>query len=527
MQHAIALVLAESASLAEASPEILRIVCETVGWDVGALWVVEEMAGVLRCADLWLQPNLVAANFVAETRESKFRRGIGFPGRAWESGTVVWVADVTQDVDLPRAPVAAAAALHGAVAVPIRLRGEVLAVLEFFSLEIRPPDEDLLQLFDSVGNMMGQFLKRKQAEELLLHAQKLEAVGSLAGGIAHEFNNLLQAISGYSRYAMEGLDAADQPYRDLQQVTVAADRAAMLTRQLLSFARRQSPALGDGRSQRARPGNANHAAADYRRTHRGDAGSCRPPRPGPRRSRSTAAGAAEPVYQRRRCDAPRGKAADSDPLPAAGCCGSPVDGRPGAHPRIELTVADSGCGMSPQVKDREFEPFFTTKEVGQGTGLGLAIVYGVVRDHKGTIEIDSAPGEGTEIRICFRWQASRQRRAWTTVPPTCRGNCSVATQPSWSPRTRSCCKICSAEPLADAGYQVHLAKDGIEAMNLFRAHDSTISLAVLDARMPKLSGPEVAAKIRERPPPVSGRILHGLSCINLLGLCQRRGDVRS
>ncbi|MEO7863613.1 MAG: PAS domain S-box protein [Nitrospirales bacterium] len=175
MQHRATRILAESDTLTDAIPKILRVICDLAHWDLGALWLMSEEADVLNCAEIWHQPLVEAVEFSRVTLQTVFTRGCGLPGRVWTSGEPAWIPDVVQDTDFPRAPFAAQAHLHGAFAFPITINGKVLGVMEFFSHEIRPPDDDLLQIFVTVGSQIGQFIERKRAEtNVHIHAQKLE-----------------------------------------------------------------------------------------------------------------------------------------------------------------------------------------------------------------------------------------------------------------------------------------------------------------------------------------------------------------
>jgi PAS domain S-box-containing protein len=164
-QHDATLVVAEAPSLAEAAPRLLQVICETVRWDVGALWQVDARAGVLRCAAIWHRPGLEVPDFEAVTRSAAFPPGVGIPGRVWAGGEPIWIPDAVQDTSLPRAPLAAREGLHGAFALPVVSRGNVLGVLEFFSREIEQPDADLVTMLLGIGSQLGQFIERKRAEE--------------------------------------------------------------------------------------------------------------------------------------------------------------------------------------------------------------------------------------------------------------------------------------------------------------------------------------------------------------------------
>ncbi|HZC81271.1 MAG TPA: PAS domain S-box protein, partial [Nitrospiraceae bacterium] len=175
MQHGTTQILAESNTLVDAMPKILRTVCELSQWDLGALWFVNDQTNVLSCPEIWHHPSVDATAFSQATLQTVFTRGLGLPGRVWATGKPAWVLDVMQDANFPRAPFAAQAQLHGAFAFPIRVNDTVLGVMEFFSRELRPPDEDLLQVFITVGSQIGQFVERRRAEATVhAYAKELE-----------------------------------------------------------------------------------------------------------------------------------------------------------------------------------------------------------------------------------------------------------------------------------------------------------------------------------------------------------------
>ncbi|RMH37485.1 MAG: GAF domain-containing protein [Nitrospirae bacterium] len=156
--HAVALVLAQSQSLTEAAPRILQAICESLMWSIGALWIVDRERAVLRCLDVWHEPSAHLEAFEALTKETTFAQGIGLPGRVWESGEPLWIPDVVKDPNFPRAPIAEKEGLHAGFGFPIKVKGEVVAVMEFFSRDPEEPDEELLQMFGTIGIQIGQFL---------------------------------------------------------------------------------------------------------------------------------------------------------------------------------------------------------------------------------------------------------------------------------------------------------------------------------------------------------------------------------
>ena len=166
-QYAVARALAESTSLGEAAPRVLRAICEALGWDHGGLWRVDAAAGVLRCVETWQTPGLAFPGFEETSRRLAFASGEGLPGRVWESRRPAFIPDVSADDNFPRAKVASREGLRGALGTPIVLGEQVLGVLEFFSREIARPDEELLEMLATIGSQVGQFVERKRAESEL------------------------------------------------------------------------------------------------------------------------------------------------------------------------------------------------------------------------------------------------------------------------------------------------------------------------------------------------------------------------
>jgi PAS domain S-box-containing protein len=160
-------VLAQAVSLREASPKILHTIGDSLGWDIGALWIRDANAGVLHCDSIWRRPVVDCPRFEKASRDLTFAPGSGLPGRVWSSGKPVWIPDIAHEDNFPRAPAALQEGLHGAFACPITQGEVILGVLEFFSAEVREPDDDLLEMMTTLGNQIGQFIERKLAEEAL------------------------------------------------------------------------------------------------------------------------------------------------------------------------------------------------------------------------------------------------------------------------------------------------------------------------------------------------------------------------
>ena len=259
--------------------------------------------------------------------------------------------------------------------------------------------EYLLGISEDITDLRKAATERERLQSELLHAQKLESVGRLAGGIAHDFNNILGAILGYTELLLDGL-APDHPHHsDLVEIRRSAQRAADLTRQLLVFARKQAIAP---------------KALDLNQTVEGIL----------KMLRRLIGENVEIAWQPGRDPEPVLMDPSQLDQILANLCVNASDAIAGSgritletsharfaaadlvrHPECPpgeyaiLVVADTGCGMGPEVLDRIFEPFFTTKELGKGTGLGLATVYGIVRQNKGFIDVASEPGHGSTFRI--------------------------------------------------------------------------------------------------------------------------------
>src|ERR1051325_5452402 len=165
VQDAISRVLAEAPNLKAATPKIFQALCEKAQWDLGAIWDVKPAAHELTCVEFWRVPEQAFPQFEASTREANFKPGLGLPGRVWASGKPVWIRNVLEDNNFPRAAAAGADDLHGALCFPLKLGDEVVSIIECFSRELREPDEDFLQMLDAIGSQIGQFIERKRAEE--------------------------------------------------------------------------------------------------------------------------------------------------------------------------------------------------------------------------------------------------------------------------------------------------------------------------------------------------------------------------
>jgi PAS domain S-box-containing protein len=246
-QHTVTQILAEAATLQEATPKILQAVCECLVWDVGALWSIDREAGVLRCVEVWHKESVEVQQFEATSRESTFVPGIGLPGRVWFSREPMYIPDVVRDANFPRAPIAGREVLHAAFGFPILLGGDVLGVMEFFSHEIRQPDRELLNMMATLGSQIGQFIERKRAEDALHHAQaelahvtRVATLGEMTASIAHEVNQPLGAVVNSASACLRWLDAQklEEARRSAARVIAEGHRASEIIGRIRALAKK-------------------------------------------------------------------------------------------------------------------------------------------------------------------------------------------------------------------------------------------------------------------------------------------------
>jgi two-component system cell cycle sensor histidine kinase/response regulator CckA len=348
--------------------------------------------------------------------------------------------------------------------------------------------------------------EQRHLEDQLRQSQKIEAVGQLAGGIAHDFNNLLTIIKGNVELALHQLPAGVPLRNDLEQVAHAASRAALLTRQLLAFSRKQvlTPAVLD----------LNDVVAEAERMLRRVIGEdiTFVSRLAPVVSRVTAdRGQIEQVLVNLVVNA-------RDAMPAGGVLTvatadeevsvseATMRGiRPGAY--VTLRVHDTGTGMDDATRSRIFEPFFTTKPVGRGTGLGLATVYGVVHQSGGFVVVDSAPGDGSTFTIYLPRTAHAEcSRGMPRSDAIQRGSETVLLV-----EDEDEVRAVARRVLEEAGYTVLEAANAAEALETFDRSSDSIAMLVSDVVMPGLNGHELCQMLRLRAPRLPTLFVSGYS----------------
>ena len=370
--------------------------------------------------------------------------------------------------------------------------------LYYVEVSICPVRDPAGQITHFISN--GRDLtERRRLEAQLLQSQKMDAIGNLAGGVAHDFNNLLTIITSYAELALDAVPHDSPLETKIQEILLAARRAAELTRQLLAFSRKQPQAL--------RVADLNQVIATIANTL-------------PRligedidftfmRGRGLGQVRVDPLQIEQILMNLAANARDAMPQ--------------GGHLRIEtsnerlddayvqckkaliptgryalITVSDDGAGIPPEHLPHIFEPFFTTKPLGKGTGLGLATVYGIVKQNKGYIWVYSEPTMGTVFKIYLPCAAERDHVSEVddaAAEIVTRGSETVLVVEDEQAVRRA-----TAEFLNLQGYAVLEAKDGLDALAVARNHYSTIDLVVSDVVMPNMSGGQLAKELSQLRP---------------------------
>jgi PAS domain S-box-containing protein len=359
--------------------------------------------------------------------------------------------------------------------------------------------------------------EKRRLEYQLNHSQKMEAIGQLAGGVAHEFNNIMTAIIGYGHLLVMKTEEHSPLRHFAAQILTSAERASGLTRSLLTFSRKQI--------SNPHQVNVNEAIEKM----------------GKLMSRLIRE---DIEFRTELADRPLIILADDgqleqvlmnlvtnarDAMPSGGLVfistgleeldaesvhsfGSEQSGT-----YVRISVTDTGTGMDENTREKIFEPFFTTKEPGKGTGLGLAIVYGIIKQQNGCIRVSSKPGQGTDVSLYFPLVPGEGTRS----DATCSCPMKTGTETILIAEDDDDLRRLNRELFEECGYSVIEAANGREALELFQEYQEVIDLLVLDVIMPKLNGKEAFAGIRAIRPDIrvlftsgyTGDILNGSSGI--------------
>ncbi|MEJ2660462.1 MAG: response regulator [Desulfobacteraceae bacterium] len=369
-------------------------------------------------------------------------------------------------------------------------------------------------LFDVSGTITSAIetvidvTEKRKLQEQLVQSQKMESVGRLAGGVAHDFNNMLGVILGHAELAMGQLDLSHPIFANLREIWTAADRSTNLTRQLLAFARKQTVAprvldlnetvdgmlkilrslIGEDIDLVWQPGDGVCAVMmDPSQIDQILANLC--------------VNARDAIADIGRITIETGTAT----FGATDCAHHP-EVVPGEY--VTLAVSDDGCGMDRETLGKIFEPFFTTKEVGRGTGLGWATDYGIVKQNNGFIDVDSAPGRGTTFSLYLPRPAAATEavhREERTAPVLGGNETILLVEDEHS--ILNMAKLM----LERYGYQVLAASNPGDAIHLANAHDGEIHLLIVDVIMPEMNGRDLAQQVISLYPEIVCLFMSGYS----------------
>ena len=338
--------------------------------------------------------------------------------------------------------------------------------------------------------------ERRRLEARLIQAQKMEAIGRLAGGVAHDFNNILTAILGYCELTRCRIGENPPAKASLEQIRHAGQRAAALTRQLLSFSRQQVLALRQLDLNEIVGG----IAELLRRLIGEQITLVVRPALAPARVRADAA-QMEQLLMNLAVNA-------RDAMPDGGVLTIAIHDE---GERVAVEVADTGIGMSAEVQEHIFEPFFTTKEPGKGTGIGLSTVYGIVQQFDGTITVQSAPGKGTSFRASF----PRSQEAVVAVEAPIVRASGGHSETILVVEDEEVLRELMQTILVSAGYRVLLAEDSAHAFDVAQRESTGISLLVTDVVLPGLGGKGIAEELQSRMPALAVLFISGYTADNL------------
>ncbi len=354
-----------------------------------------------------------------------------------------------------------------------------------------------IQILRDITEKVAAERQQKILEEQLQQAQKMEIIGQLAGGVAHDFNNILTAIKGFADFALMVLPPKHPAQSYIHKIVEGADSAARLTSQLLSFSRRKVLKL--------EPLNLNdvvYQSMDFVQRTLGEKIQIEIKTTRENTIVKLDKTAIQQILTNL-CVNARDAMPDGGKLKITTAIRNisedypllPPELSPGTY--VMLSISDTGMGIPKEIQDRIFEPFFTTKKPGKGTGLGLSMVYGLVKQQNGFITVYSERGKGTEFKIFF--PLSDEAPASNLKETRRRGNL----------QGTGTILVAEDEPLVlevlestlnQYGYQVKRATNGREAWEIFQKHRQEISLVIFDAIMPEVSGDELMERIRQVSP---------------------------
>lgn len=372
------------------------------------------------------------------------------------------------------------------------MRGDM--TWEVRAVPVRDENGELVNVIE-IGRDVTEM---KKLEQQLIHAQKMEAVGKLAGGIAHDFNNIVTALIGYGNLLLMKLPQDDPMRHYVEQMLLASERGAELTQGLLAFSRKKTFNL--------QPVNMNRTIEEFRSflariigddievATELEAGDLIVKADGSQLEQvlmNLVTNARDAMPEGGKLTIRTSRAVLDESFVAEHGFGEIGD-------YVCIDVADTGVGLDEEMQKKIFEPFFTTKEAGKGTGLGLSIVYGIIKEHRGYITVDSRPGQGARFRVYLPVMEEQAER--TVIRDSRMPN--SGTETLLLAEDDDSVRENIAKFLRGYGYTVIEARDGEEALEKFASARDAVALLILDVLMPKKGGREVAEEARRLCPDI-------------------------
>jgi signal transduction histidine kinase/CheY-like chemotaxis protein len=430
-----------------------------------------------------------------------------FEGAGTKFGQIV-VADFTNEVSPTMATFCEREKIHSVVFSPVMQRDELAGIVGVFYRSAMAISPSLATEMQTVANIIASAIQAEELYNNLVRVQKIESVGTLASGIAHDMNNVLAAILACSTYVKQHSDPASPTYRYLEATETSAHRGAALTKQLLSFVRREGPRLVVVNANDCIEQTLKMLERSFDKSimlHRHLASNLKLVEVDPSQleqvilNMAVNARDAMPeggffTVSTRNCTL-----VNEDP------CRPKIDLPDGDY--VVLGFRDTGSGMDEATRKRIFEPFFTTKRPGKGTGLGLSLILSIVRNCAGEIRLESRLNVGTLFEVFLPVTTKPLPSAPAPAVGEVRGG-------------RECVLLAEDEDviremaqlgLEAKGYRVITACDGAQALSRYREQWQNVDIVVVDMAMPRMSGPELLARMKEINPGVRVIVSSGYS----------------